>query len=152
MCQFMRCCNVSLTINCVYLCNVYLKRPLSERPALSTVRHQKRDFGLAKMTKRSARWPLIVRRVPSKGREFKPQPGRSGGQYPIWWISQWSIYTCIYIRKSMLRISISITECLDMSHIFVIFPCISRIKSTGSGSRLKRKWRNDSLLYLTCFC
>lgn len=119
--------------------------------ALSTVRHQKRDFGLANMTKWSARWPLIVRRVPSKGREFKPQPERSGGQYSIWWISQWSIYTCIYIRKSMLRISISITECLDMSRIFVIFPCISRIKSTGSGSRLKRKWRNDSLLYLTCF-
>lgn len=63
--------------------------------ALSTVRHQKRDFGLANMTKWSARWPLIVRRVPSKGREFKPQPGRSGGQYPIWWIFQWSIYTCI---------------------------------------------------------
>lgn len=120
--------------------------------ALSTVRHQKRDFGLAKMTKWSARWPLIVRRVPSKGREFKPQPGRSGGQYSIWWISQWSIYTCIYIRKSMLRISISITECLDLSRISVIFRWyISRIKSTGSGSRLKRKWRNDSLLYLTCF-
>lgn len=120
--------------------------------ALSTVRHQKWDFGLAKMTKWSARWQLIVRRVPSKGREFKTQSRRSGGQYSIWWISQWSIYTCIYIRKSVLRISISITECLDMSRIFVIFPWyISRIKSTGSGSRLKRKWRNDSLLYLTCF-
>lgn len=105
--------------------------------ALSTVRHQKRDFGLAKMTKWSARWPLIVRRVPSKGREFKPQPGRSGGQYPIWWISRPVIYIYMYIYQK-----INVTN-INIDHgMFRYAPYFCHFPMIHFKNKINRKWKS----------